>query len=366
MFWRCWMSFVLLSALNTSASADPEAEAYRWVDVGAGVYVSTQSNPFRGPVDGNCVVIVTDRDVVVVDTHINPAAARKVVRRIREITEKPVTWVVNTHWHDDHTNGNETFRDAFPGATIVAHRATYEALRSKWQDFEDGRLAAYQRAANVDLEAEARKAEANDPNRAAMLRVYKEYRDALLPELPELDLVYPSVTFDSTLRLVRGERTVEIMHLGVGNTAGDAVVWLPEDRILISGDMVVHPIPYAYEVSFTEWVETLGRVIAMKPRVLIPGHGSVQNGTEYVERLIRLFNDTVSEVEAAAEDGADWESVQSEVRLDTQAAAFAGDDPDALFAFETYYRDPAIKSLWATLHPDSSNTIEQNDATRAR
>ena len=67
--------------------------------------------------------------------------------------------------------------------------------------------------------------------------------------LHELDLVYPDLVFEETLRLSRGDRTIEIRHLGQGNTAGDAIVWLPEERVLITGDVVVHPIPFAFDVS---------------------------------------------------------------------------------------------------------------------
>jgi glyoxylase-like metal-dependent hydrolase (beta-lactamase superfamily II) len=348
-----WCEFVLV-LLCGPTQAQETLPGYEWIAVSDGIYLSTQTDPFRGPVDGNCVVLVNDRDVVVIDTHINPAVARHVVHRIRSMTDKPVSWILNTHWHDDHTNGNGTFRDAFPGVAIVSHEATLQTLQDRWQAFEDGRLAGFRSVADVDLEAEARKVEADDPDRAAMLRTYAEYRDALLPELPQMALVYPDVTFHKAMRLLRGDRSIEIRHLGVGNTDGDAVVWLPQERILITGDLVVSPVPYAYEVDFTAWIQTLRKILGMQPRLLIPGHGRPMQDLTHVEQLLDLFDDTLTQVQAAASRGSDLQEVLSEVRLEKYAVRFAGEDAAARAAFERDYRIPAIRSVWATLHPDEA------------
>ena len=251
------LSVVALFVLNLSATAAGAAE-YKWSEVAEGIYLSSQIDPLNGPIDGNSVVIVTDVDVVVVDTHIDPAAARQVIERIRKVTDKPVSWVLNTHWHDDHVYGNGTYRAAFPEAKIVAHPATVEAAKENWQPSVDQRIENYQAVAEVDLEAAAAGFEAEDPQKAMDYRVYGQYRDALLPELSDLKIVYPDVTVNDLLRLERGERTLEICSLGHGNTEGDLVVWLPEERILVSGDIIVSPTPFAYSVSFPEWIETLG------------------------------------------------------------------------------------------------------------
>lgn len=338
--------FPLLLVFYAGSVSGLERHGYLWEEVGQGIYLSRAADPFAGPVDGNAVVLVNDRDVVLIDTHIDPAATRDMLRHVLEVTDKPISLVVNTHWHDDHVNGNAVVREAFPGAVFLAHRATLDSLRSQWREFEENRLANYRRVADVDFETEAQKVEETDPERAMSLRLYGQYRDALLPELPALELVYPDSTFADRVRLERGDRTIEIRHLGVGNTAGDAVVWLPVERVLISGDMVVHPVPYAYDVDFPAWIATLDRLLALSPRIVIPGHGSVQQGTDYVVRLQTLFRTILEAVGTAIAKGSDLDEIRDAVRLEQQAALFAGEDPEAKFAFETFFRKPAIESVW--------------------
>ncbi len=338
---------VLLASLGDGSASSFERPDYVWEELGSGIYLSRTADPFAGPVDGNAVVIVNDRDVIVIDTHIDPAATRDLLKHVRATTDKPISIVVNTHWHDDHVNGNAVIRGAFPDAVFLAHQTTLDSLRNQWQAFEDARLANYRQVATVDLQAAAEQVEATDPKRAMSLRLYEQYRDALLPELPDLELVYPESTFTDIVRLERGDRIIEIRYLGIGNTAGDAVVWLPAERVLITGDMVVHPVPYAYEVDFPAWITTLDRLLALEPRLLIPGHGAVLHDTNYVVRLQNLFRETLASVEAAASKGMVLEEIQNAVGLEAQAVLFAGEDPAATFAFETYFRKPAIESVWS-------------------
>ncbi len=90
------------------------------------------------------MVIVNAEDVFVVDTHIDPAAARAVIERIKTVTDNPVSVVINTHWHDDHTNGNYVYRDAFPEARFLAYSATIRDLEEGWEPMEDQRRTAYE------------------------------------------------------------------------------------------------------------------------------------------------------------------------------------------------------------------------------
>ena len=195
--------------------------------------------PYAGPVDGNSVVIVNENDVVVFDTHINPAAARAVVAKIKSITNNPVSYVINSHWHDDHINGNATFKDAFPDAVILAHSYTAQRLEIGWKAFEDGRIAAYG-AVTVDaINNAADGLEATDPDRAISYRVYGGYVEALKPELPDMELAFPNQHVDDTFEIDGGDRKIQVKFVGRGNTNGDLIAWLPDEKILITGDILV-------------------------------------------------------------------------------------------------------------------------------
>lgn len=343
----------ILSAVLALSTAAVRAEeihpGYAWQDLGNGLYVHTRVDPLAGPVDGNSTVIVNDQDVIVVDTHIDPAAARAVIGKIRQITDKPVTHVVNTHWHDDHTNGNHAYRQAFPDAKIIAHRATLAALREEWQAMEDERRATYERLADRDLLAAADAIQVEDPQRAIGVRVFAGYRAALEPELPTMELVYPDLLLEDRMVFQRGPRTIEVSWLGRGNTEGDVVVWLPEERVLVTGDMLVAPIPFAFDSPMRDWIETLGKLAEFGAETLVPGHGPVQTDSRHLERVARLLEATVATVEKARAAGVAYGDLEAAVDLSEQEALFTRGEPMHVYAWRSYYLSPGLKSAWAAL-----------------
>jgi glyoxylase-like metal-dependent hydrolase (beta-lactamase superfamily II) len=338
-----------LTLLVPVVYADEIYPGYEWHELGDSIYVHSRVDPLAGPVDGSSTVIVNSEDVFVVDTHINPAVARAVIEKIRKITDKPVTHVVNTHWHDDHTNGNHAYRQAFPDVKIVAHRATLASLREEWQPMEEERQANYKAIAGRDLLAAADAVEADDPERAMGIRIYAGYRDALEPELPTMELVYPDLLFDDELVFERGERTIVISWLGRGNTEGDAVVWLPEEKVLITGDVLVAPIPYAFDSPMGDWIGTLGRMAELGAETIVPGHGAVQRDTRYLKQVARLLEATLSAVAEAKAAGVAYADLGEAVDLSELEGLFAGRDPMRGYAWRSYYLAPGLESAWTSL-----------------
>jgi len=352
--------FVALAALGAcvagaaadSAGSNATREVfseYTWQTLGNGIYVHMRTEPLAGPVDGNSIVIINDEDVFVVDTHINPAAARAVIGRIRELTDKPVSFVVNTHWHDDHTNGNHAYKQAFPEVEIVSHQATLKSLRQEWEALEDGRRTTYADYNGDDLRASAAEAEADDPERAIGLRVFAGYVEALAPELPAMQLVYPDLVFADRMEFERGERRIVLQWMGRGNTDGDVIVWLPEDDVLITGDVLVAPIPYAFDSPMIEWVGTLGRLRELGPGTIIPGHGAVQRGTRYLEQVESLLELTIAAVRDANAAGVEYAGLAEAVDLRESEAVFTQGDPVRTRAWRAYYYEPGLASAWASL-----------------
>lgn len=336
-------------ATNPVLSSTEIHPGYVWQDLGSGIYLHTRRDPLAGPVDGNSVVIVNDADVFVVDTHIDPAAARAVIERIGSITDRPVTHVVNTHWHDDHVNGNHAYRQAFPGVRIVAHRATLASLEKEWEPMEAQRKAAYANVSPERIVAMADSIEAGDPDRATMFRVYAGYVEALKPELGSMELVYPDQVFDDSLRFDRSGRTIVVKWLGRGNTDGDAVVWLPENRVLVTGDLVVYPIPFAYDSPVSDWIETLDRLAAFPAVTIVPGHGPAQRGAGYIDQVRQLLDATVAAVRDAHDAGTELSDLQAVVDLTGQEQLFTEGDAMRRHAWHTYFITPGLNSAWASL-----------------
>jgi glyoxylase-like metal-dependent hydrolase (beta-lactamase superfamily II) len=345
--------WLVLAALVAAPAAACDAEeiypGYEWRSVADGIYLHSQVDPLAGPVDGNSIVIVDTDGVLVVDTHINPAVARAVIGKIRSMTDVPVTHVVNTHWHDDHNNGNYVYRRAFPDVRIVAHRETLRLLREGWQAMEDQRREAY---AEVDLDALRHRIsdpDALDPDTAIAYGVYAGYVAALRPELAMLQLEYPDTVFDESLVFQFDNRRIELKWLGHGNTEGDAVVWLPRERVLISGDLLVAPIPFAFDSPIPDWIVTLQRLADFDADLIIPGHGAPQYDQRYLLQVKSLLEATTDAVRAAREAGVAFDELAASVDLGDFRSLFAGDDRQRLWAWESYLLGPGLKSAWTSL-----------------
>ena len=179
---------------------------------------------------GNTTVIIGDREVLVVDSCYLPSSAREDIAEIRRWTNKPVRYLVNTHWHFDHTMGNGTYWEAFPGLNIVAHIET--ARQSS--GYNPGWFERFPKRGDRLKQTLAAGKDANGKVLSEGER--KEYQDAIAgiaPVQEEFKSIVdrsPNLTFDSEMRIDLGNREVRIMHLGRGNTAGDAIIFLPKEK----------------------------------------------------------------------------------------------------------------------------------------
>jgi glyoxylase-like metal-dependent hydrolase (beta-lactamase superfamily II) len=148
-----------------------------------------------------------------------------------------------------------------------------------------------------------------------------------LPKIESLRVVLPTVTLDGTLTIHQGDREIQLMHIGSGNTRGDVVVYLPKEKILATGDMLVHPVPFTYGSDLTAWIETLKRLRRIDADVIIPGHGPVMRDKEYLDLVIGLFESLLKQVGDAVKAGLSLADTKKSVNLESFRARMAGDDP---------------------------------------
>lgn len=163
------------------------------------------------------------------------------------------------------------------------------------------------------------------------------------------EIVPPTMTIDKRLVLHREHRTIDIRYLGPGDTNGDLVVFLPEDRMVATGDMVVHKFPYGYSRYPLEWIETLDTLAMLDFDVLIPGHGEVQQGKAYLSDVRRLLRYVQDEVMLAIDRGLDIEATTAAIDLSTFKDQFAGDDPVVRYYFDEYFAAPHVRRTYAAL-----------------
>ena len=359
-FARPWAAVALAALAAASAGhADSVNTRERQVrELAPGVYTIRHADPTDDFPDGNTTVVIGEREVLVVDTCYLPSSADADIALIRRWTDKPVRWVLNTHWHNDHVGGNQRYRLAWPGAEVVGHEETRRMVAARVPsyvrrfiaaDSRDGRQReTLRRTAETGVDAKGAPVDA--AGRAAAAASLAGFERAA-SEFRNIVIEAPTVTFETgTLRIDLGGRVVELKHLGRGNTGGDVVAWLPAERILVAGDLVDHPVPYAFAGYPSEWIGTLERLAALDPLLVLPGHGEPLRGKGYIERVAALLRDLRQQVNDLLEKnggGFALEEVQKAIDLSAARTAFAGDDADNREFF-----DASMASLIRTLHAE--------------
>lgn len=309
-------------------SAAPQA-AYRFQPVAPGIYSAIGTGAMN--VGSNSAVIVNADDVVIVDSHISPASGRAMLQEVRSITDRPVRFLVNTHFHYDHVNGNQAFA---PAADIIGHDYTRQKLtgdvlhRGMFADV----LRALPRQLD-DLEARA----ANETDASANTRLDQQLRvqRAYAESLKDLALTPPTVVLDDRMTLYRGDREIRLLFLGRGHTGGDVVVYLPKEHVLCSGDLLVNGLPNLIDGFINDWPDTLDKLKTLDFERRDSGTwGAVQGqGTDRVAagllaRLVAAGVDT-ARAESVSRGGGHahrHDAAQSTLRDDSRSAGHSGVD----------------------------------------
>jgi glyoxylase-like metal-dependent hydrolase (beta-lactamase superfamily II) len=284
----------------------PDADLFHIKPVADGVFVAVATPTYK--VNSNAAVVELEDGLLVVDTHSKPSAARALVRLLRDVSPKPVRYVVNTHFHFDHWQGNEAYPPAYPGVEVIATEIAREAIRRRGVP----RIREQVRAMPAEiarLRAELAAATPEQRNGlAASLREAEAYRR----ELEALQPVLPTIAFDQAMRLVRAQREVELLYLGRAHTDGDLFVHLPAERVVVTGDAVIGWTPFMGDGYPEDWVRTLHRLEQLDFAHMIMGHGEVA-GTEWLRFFRAYIADLVAAVRREAEAGASLEEVRQRV-----------------------------------------------------
>jgi glyoxylase-like metal-dependent hydrolase (beta-lactamase superfamily II) len=327
-----------------------------------GVYVARRPISWRLPVQANVTIVINDEDVVLVDGAGLPAHAEHIVAAIRDLTDKPVSTILTTHWHGDHNLGYGVFRREYPDVRIVAHEKTRYSMANGVMNYalgatEEAVAPGIDRMQQRAADAEA----AGEP--AEIIAFWKSYAQDYGPQLREyidIEIVLADETFSDRYVLHRGDRTIEFLYLGNANTDGDAIMWLPREKIVATGDIVVAPTPYGFGSYPGEWGDTLRAIKALGYDMLVPGHGDVQRDSRYVDTLINLMDDISEQGRAAIAGGVDSEEALREtVDFSTHVKAIAGDNPLYQFLFDMWFGQPIIESVFIEANGGTVQQLEE-------
>jgi cyclase len=271
-----------------------------------GVWVAVAGAAYK--VNCNAAIIENDDGVMVVDTHSKPSAARVIVARLREMTSKPVRYVVNTHFHWDHWHGNEVYPAAYPNAEIVTNQITREAMVKKGLK----RIQDHVRTVPAEIVKLRAEVAAAPPGRREKLEGDLRAAEAYLAEVKALKPALPTIAFEHTMRLYRRDREIQLLHLGRAHTEGDVFVYLPKEKVVITGDAVIGWTPFMGDGYPEDWAATLDRLAQLDFTHIIMGHGDVA-GRDWLRTFRAYVHDMVEAVRREVATGATLDEVKQRV-----------------------------------------------------
>jgi glyoxylase-like metal-dependent hydrolase (beta-lactamase superfamily II) len=230
--------------------------------------LSANAYAYTAEGDPNSGVVIGDDGVIVVDAQATPAMAEDVIRHIRTVTDKPIKYLILSHYHAVRVLGASAYR----AREIIASQATYEMIKERGKEDMASEIGRFPRL--------FRGAEA----------------------IP--GLTWPSLTFDRELTIWMGSLEVKLIHVGAGHTRGDTVVWLPSQKVLFSGDLVEFNAGiYTGDAHLQEWPASLERLRALRPEKLVPGRGPALENAADAIRAIEFTQDFVRALYASAKAG---------------------------------------------------------------
>ena len=304
-----------MTANKTFASqADLEAKRVSFTQLSDNAWAYTAEG------DPNTGVIVGDDAVMVIDTQATPVMAEDVIRRIRAVTDKPIKYVVLSHYHAVRVLG----ASGYAPEHLIASRDTYDLIVERGEQDKASEIGRFPRL----------------------------FQDV---ESVPPGMTWPTITFSGRMSIWLGKLEVQLIQLGRGHTKGDTVVWLPEQKILFSGDLVeFDATPYAGDAYFSDWPQTLDNIAALEPRALVPGRGAALSTPEQVRAGLagtRAFvSDLYASVQAGVAAGKDLKAVYKDTlaRMTPQYGHWVifnhcmPFDVTRAYDEATQYRDPRI------------------------
>jgi glyoxylase-like metal-dependent hydrolase (beta-lactamase superfamily II) len=329
---------LVLSWPAGGASANPFE--YDWQQLAPGVWGAIRRDPFELPQEGNSVFVVTDRGVVVFDAGGSPAMGEAIVAKVRSVTDKPVTYVVISHWHGDHMRGLQAIKAAFPSAQVFAHPHSRDLI----VETQDGWLKRrVQMVPNIRKNVAAALSNNKDMSGRPLIEEEKDWLQKGLSITDQLDrennrtaYVVPDATFDDHMTLYAGGREIQFLHLGAAHTAGDVIMWLPQERIVATGDVVTGPVPLMPSPYTGEYVGVLERVKALGFKTLVPGHGPVETDSQYVDLLIDTIRSVSAQMKALVAQGLSQDAAVAKVDYSGVEQRFTRGDPFLKNRFQDY------------------------------
>jgi cyclase len=325
---------VLVLACASGAGAQ---DALQTIKVAENVFAILQpfDNRFN---DSNAVLIVGPSSAIVIDSQENNRSAQAVIAEIRKLTDKPVRQVIATHWHGDHFQGSDAYRDAYPGVEFVAHATAAVDMRERATKQRDEDLAALKREIPAAEDRLARgvnrRGEPLTDGARKLAAESLERGKRRAAALESVHFVFPTVTLGERTTWYVADSEVRLMHFR-GHTAGDLAIYLPRERVLITGDLV-DDLPFLGHGFPADYLKTLEALEALEWDTMVPGHGQVRKGKDHLRAVSEVFGSIYLEVKKAVGEGLTLEQTKARLNLAPYRARLSYGDARAGRAFDEF------------------------------
>ena len=280
---------------------------FEFKKIADGVHVAVAAPAYK--VNCNTAIIEDGDGVLIVDTHSKPSAARMIVEHVRTLTSKPVRYVINTHFHWDHWHGNEVYPAAYPNAEIITNQLTREAMVRKGLK----RIQDHVRQVPTEI-ANLRGQLAAATGAAERARIEGDVRlaEAYLAEVTALKPALPTMAFERTMKFYRRDREIHLLYLGRAHTEGDVFVYLPKEKVVVTGDAVIGWTPFMGDGYPEDWAGTLDALGQLDFTQMIMGHGDPA-GRDWLRTFRGYVGDMVEAVRKEVATGATLDEVKKRV-----------------------------------------------------
>jgi len=326
-----------LGARAQQTDAPLVSGAHRFEKIADGIYYATASGTMN--VGANSPVIVAENDTIAIDSETSPAAGRALIQDIKAFTDKPVKFVIDSHYHYDHLFGNQVFG---PDVQVIGHDHT--RLRLQANTMEQYTFRNSINPARVETLRQRIAAE-RDAQQKATLERQLQNTLAYFEQVKEVKQTPPNMTFASEMTVVRGARELRLMYLGRGHTDTDVVVFLPKERIVATGDLMESVISYMGDSYPEDWIVTLEKLKALDFDTVLPGHGVPFQGKARISAFQDYLRDFVAQAKALRAQGLTAEEAAKKIDLTKHSKEFpqlrdVGIDEAAMRRFYRLAEDP--------------------------
>ncbi len=323
----------------------------RIVQVKNGVWLLAQPK-FQVQPNGNVTIIEQKDGLVLIDAGNSKGAGERIVDMVRSVSPKPVKAVVISQWHGDKPQGLSEILKAWPDARTISTVPTQQHLSDpvtmntpgSENPFADAKLQAQLQSYENRIADQAQAADSEE-----MRRHYQAFAVDVKQwahDLRGATTLTTKEAFTESMTIGDPDAPIEILYLGRANTDGDAVVWLPRQRIVVAGETVILPFPYGFESYPADWIAVLDRIRKMPFDILIPGHGMPQNNRGQIDKIAAALKNVRAQVAPLVAQGLTLAQVQAKVNLSSDEAALVGNDPWLRKWFKNFWADPIVVSSY--------------------